>query len=310
MSLNVYSTSVSAIGYAADLGVSDSAFIATGAAIVFDHNAAEGNAMIVGAMGMVKSGDDSAISSSSNGQFFDIAGTVKGAANGINLSGGTPTTTATTHIVNRGTISGHYAGISVDNEDLVVLRNSGVIRGVYSYFDMYGAADNITNTGKIIGSVYLSSSDDVFDGRHGIQNGLIDAGSGNDRIYGGDHSDKISGNRGADIITGGGGADVFVFQSALDSIPDASGRDLITDFSQSQHDLMDLTLVAPSPIPGTTDHLTFIGAQAFSGQSDELRYTFHHGHTLVSADINGDRHADFEIVLGTHVVLVEGDFVL
>ena len=48
--------------------------------------------------------------------------------------------------------------------------------------------------------------------------------------------------------------------------------------------------------------------QNFHGVKGELRESFNGGNTIVSGDINGDRHADFSFALKGHFLLTTDDF--
>ena len=72
---------------------------------------------------------------------------------------------------------------------------------------------------------------DILHGGQG--NDLMFGGQGNDLLFGGQGNDSLAGGMGDDTLTGGAGADRFVFGSA-------SGSDLITDFSRSAGDTLDL----------------------------------------------------------------------
>ena len=69
---------------------------------------------------------------------------------------------------------------------------------------------------------------------------------GRDRLSGTDTDERLEGGAGGDTLYGGAGSDTFVFGALADSLKSdgASGtrdRDLITDFSQTQGDLLDLS---------------------------------------------------------------------
>lgn len=54
----------------------------------------------------------------------------------------------------------------------------------------------------------------------------------------------------------------------------------------------------------------FIGTQAFSGSAGQLHYAPSGANTLISGDVNGDRTADFSILLNGAHALTATDFVL
>ena len=84
--------------------------------------------------------------------------------------------------------------------------------------------------------LFGDDGDDQVDGGDGHDHlwgglgsdGLV-GGAGNDRIDGGDGADRINGGRGNDVETGGGDADIFVI---------SDGKDVVTDFSPTAHDVL------------------------------------------------------------------------
>jgi Ca2+-binding RTX toxin-like protein len=119
-------------------------------------------------------------------------------------------------------------------------------------------------------------------------------GAGGDILDGGDGADWLIGGVGRDLLTGGGGADRFVFERPGDS---SFGRnaDHITDFELG--DLIDLSLIDASSRAAGDQAFNWIGLGAFTGSAGQLRYQVIDGSAHLYGDTNGDRTADFEIVL-------------
>ncbi len=150
--------------------------------------------------------------------------------------------------------------------------------------------------------------DDLLSGGGG--NDVVRGGGGNDGLVGGDGRDKLIGGGGRDLLiggegpdrlTGGGGGDRFRFESERDSGVGRKHRDTITDFV-SGTDLIDLSEIDAKSGSAKDNKFTYIGDHKFSGEQGELRL---HNSTL-SADTDGDRHADMEIFLAHHIdVLVD-----
>ena len=89
--------------------------------------------------------------------------------------------------------------------------------------------------------------------------GIVGTGV-NDTIKSGTGADTITGGAGADSLTGGGGADDFVFSGLTAS---TNGADVITDFSVTQGDQLDLnTNGALSALANGTDGTTITTASA------------------------------------------------
>jgi serralysin len=110
------------------------------------------------------------------------------------------------------------------------------------------------------------------------------------------------------VLTGGTGADAFVFTKLPDSGITGATRDLITDFSQSDGDQIDLNLIDANGNAAGNGTFSFIGVGQFSHSRGELRESYGNGNTIVSGDTNGDGKADFAITLSGHIVLAAGDF--
>ncbi len=55
---------------------------------------------------------------------------------------------------------------------------------------------------------------------------------------------------------------------------------------------------------------TFIGSNAFSGAAGQLRYAASGRDTLISGDVNGDKVADFSILVSGAHAFSTSDFIL
>ena len=169
------------------------------------------------------------------------------------------------------------------------------------------------------GSVYAdtlfgSRSDDVLNGRAGadmVLGGLGDdlvLGAGaRDELIGGAGHDILRGGVGGDILTGDAGADTFDFNSVRDSQV-GFPRDRITDF-QPGLDQIDLFNIDANE--------GLAGNQAFAWRADlgftgagQVTYTYVGGNTVVSANVDADLAAEFQVILTGRHVLTAGDFVL
>jgi serralysin len=148
-------------------------------------------------------------------------------------------------------------------------------------------------------------------------------GSGSDVIGGNDISNYLKGGDGNDSLNGGGGgdreegdagADTFVFTSVEDSSNYAmrsdgkkSLPDVAIDFT-SGTDKIDLSGI-DAVSGGTNDAFTFIGTGAFTHHAGELRVDIADGWIHIYGDVDGDGHADLQILArGTQILAT--DFVL
>ncbi|MFG6082186.1 calcium-binding protein [Paracoccus litorisediminis] len=133
---------------------------------------------------------------------------------------------------------------------------------------------------------------------------------GKDSISGGDGNDTLAGGQSADRLTGGVGVDQFVFLALSDSTTKAGGRDTITDFSATDGDRINLAALDADTVGAGDQAFTYIGAAAFTGHAGELVASIVTGGTLISGDVNGDRRADFSILLDGQVTLEANSFLL
>ncbi|GJE18211.1 hypothetical protein [Methylobacterium marchantiae] len=98
--------------------------------------------------------------------------------------------------------------------------------------------------------------------------------------------------------------------SLADSTVASAGRDPITDFSQIQHDRIDLRPIDANADLAANQVFSFIGAAAFHKIAGELRAVESGANTLVSGDLDGNGTADFSVLLRGHLALQAGDFLL
>jgi serralysin len=142
---------------------------------------------------------------------------------------------------------------------------------------------------------------DVLVGGDG--NDVLAGGAGDDRLYGGPGDDRLFGNPGADLLVSGGGQDLFVFRHANDSTPGA--MDTIRDFT-SGVDMIDLRSIDANANLAGDQAFDFIGAGSFGYTAGELNFR----NEILSADINGDGIADFQVYLAGVSLILESDFLL
>ncbi|MEA3049604.1 MAG: hypothetical protein QOG84_1440, partial [Sphingomonadales bacterium] len=143
------------------------------------------------------------------------------------------------------------------------------------------------NGGALRGTETLS-----FDGSAETDGHMrIFGGAADDHITGGAQSDLIYGGDGADVLTGGGGNDEFRFQGISESRLAAPDR--ITDFTAG--DVINLGRI-DAVAGGADDAFHLVGA--FGGHAGELELVNTAGNAwTVSGDVDGDGHADFQILV-------------
>jgi len=218
------------------------------------------------------------------------------------------------------------------NDSLFGAQGDDVIRGGDGAdFLRGGEGDDDVNGQAGNDQVFGNDGNDRLWGDGG--NDLLSGGNGNDSLAGGSGADTLRGDAGADslsggtgndllvggagrdILTGGADADTFRFESIFDSAASATARDAITDFLRGT-DRIDVSAIDANFYASGNQAFAFVGSAGFgaanSGQirSEVLLRDDGTGVTLIQADVNGDRAADFEIELRGTFGLTASDFVL
>lgn len=132
------------------------------------------------------------------------------------------------------------------------------------------------------------------------QNDTIRLGAEDGNAYGNDGDDTLIAGTGVQQFYGGGGADTFVFES-LATVGLKPERDYIDDFNSADGDKVDLSGIAG---------LIFKGSGGFTGEMGELRVIEVDGFVALSADMNGDKTADFQIIFGNDPTIGAADVLL
>jgi RTX calcium-binding nonapeptide repeat (4 copies) len=203
-------------------------------------------------------------------------------------------------------------GITIDLLDSIA---TGVSFGTDHIFNFENATGT-ANADTLIGTNGINTLNG------GAGNDTINGLAGNDRLVGGLGADTIIGGAGQDVMTGGavttggdGARDTFLFLSLADSGPAAGARDWITDFTNGALATSDrINLVAIDANTVLAGNQAFIwqaaAGAAFTGVAGQLHYAITGGNTYVSGDVNGDKVADFSVVLSGSHALAAIDFVL
>lgn len=186
-----------------------------------------------------------------------------------------------------------------------------VIRGVFGQSNTLDLEHPQDNTGAFANStvkdfeIYKSTNSGaslIFHGSDAAEKALTDpSATDNDILDGRGGNDLLYAGGGTDTLTGGAGADRFQFKLATESTTDAP--DTITDFSHAEGDKIDLH----SRYFGA---LHFIGSDAFGGDAGEIHAIDQGSRTLVEIDVDGDKTADFALLLDGAPTLAKGDFAL
>jgi len=163
---------------------------------------------------------------------------------------------------------------------------------------------------NVVGTAY---NDTMFGSRYndtlngGSGHDILLGGYGNDILVGSYGNDDLHGGAGYDVMTGGAGYDAFNFDAITDSAPNAA-RDRITDF-QEDIDYIDLSKIDANVFAAGNQAFRFIGAHAFTA-AGQLSYAFSGSNTIISANIDTDAAAEFQVMLYGRHAMIGGDFIL
>lgn len=184
-------------------------------------------------------------------------------------------------------------------------QNSSIL-----YWHHATAVEAISGTGFGAVDIAGSAGNDIIDLSLIALSGIrqIDGRDGNDTIIGSSSADRIVGGNGKDQLAGGAANDLFDFNTIGHS--KVGMADVIVDFVRGS-DRIDLSTIDASTKLTGNQAFSFIGEAAFTGVAGQLRIDASQaGKTVVYADTNGNKVADFQIELvGTHQIS-SSDFVL
>lgn len=244
--------------------------------------------------------------------------TIEGGAGADILSGGNSAGDTLTYA---GSTAGVQIGLILDGTAFGI---GGDAEGdsITGFINLTGSAhdDRLEDTSK--GLLASGRNDNRFSGGDGKDRLVLGGGNdtglggngndtlvgevGDDALFGGNNNDLLRGSRGQDTITGGNGADRFLFIGRNDSTFDLAQRDTITDFSTADGDRIDLGQIDAQP--GVAGNQDFVLVGRFSGSGGQLRVKQDGADMLVLADLNGDRLADFAILVQGVTNLTAADF--
>lgn len=160
--------------------------------------------------------------------------------------------------------------------------------------------DTIRNVENVLGG----TGNDRITG-NAVANQLL-GGGGNDMLAGASGADTLNGGAGADSLYGGldSDRDVFVFASASES-PAGLARDTVFNFVSGIDDIDLRGIDANTGLSGDQALAFTAGAAA-----NAIWATASGSDTILRGDVNGDRVADFEILLSGVGKVGLGDFLL
>lgn len=178
-----------------------------------------------------------------------------------------------------------------------------------------GGADLIGRGNELDNLLIGNTGANTITGREGADqlrgmegNDLLNGDTGDDRLLAGTGDDVLEGDTGRDDMTGDAGADSFVFRDGDFASVTRVGADRIRDFTRSDGDQIDLHRMDANTLTAGNGTFRFIGADAFGGNAGELRAQQIGSNTFVFGDTDGDRAADFALLVDGQLTLVAADF--
>ncbi len=159
-----------------------------------------------------------------------------------------------------------------------------IVNGTEDVDTIVALGNNATIYGFGDGDTIFALGDNNLIFGDSLVTGGPNAGTGNDVLVGGPGNDTLWGGAGADIMAGGGGSDTFSFawvpqarSFPVDTTNFQGLDDLIVDFSQDEHDRLDLSGYINGDEPAI-----FLGTGAFTSDiALQVRYEVQGDHTLV-----------------------------
>lgn len=173
--------------------------------------------------------------------------------------------------------------------------------------DVYVGIEAVNGSG-FADTIRGNTADNTLNGLGGDD--VLDGDGGDDTLIGGSGNDQLAGGAGGDRLTGGSGADRFIYQAVTDSAVGPVGRDIIADFSRGENDRIDLSGIDADIAQAGDQAFSFLGTDAFTGETGQIRYFSTPLYQVVEVDLDGDAVADMQIRVNGAANLIASDFIL
>ena len=142
-------------------------------------------------------------------------------------------------LFNTGTIESLFFDAYFSNGTNAVINNGQMFSRAAFGLSLGNNADAVVNNGFLQGNgtaALLAGGNDLFDGRNGVQVGIVNGGAGNDTIYGGAQSDMLVGGADNDTLHGMDGTDALAGGDGVDTLHGGNGADTL--FGEAGSDLI------------------------------------------------------------------------
>jgi uncharacterized delta-60 repeat protein len=191
------------------------------------------------------------------------------------------------------------AGVAGD--DTYIVDNTGdvVVEGANAGTDLVLSSVSFTLAANVE-KLTLTGSGSVNATGNTLANVLL----GNDAI------NLLTGGLGADTLTGGGGADKFVYKAPNESTAAVGTWDVVTDFTASQGDRIDLSAIDVNTFFGGRQGFVFIGTAAFSNTNASRQLRFDPVNHMLFGSTDPDKAPEFAIELVGVTTLTSANLIL
>ena len=193
-----------------------------------------------------------------------------------------------------GLASGATTGVTVDLSKTVAQITGG------------SGSDTLTNFENLDGS----SLADKLTGNSGVN--VLIGGLGNDTLSGAAGADTLIGGVGADYLSGGDGLDYFDFNALSEMGTTSATWDVITDFSKTQGDKIDLSTLDANGATTTNEAFsgTFVSSSTAFTAAGQLKFVSSGSNGFLYGNTDADSDAEFAIQLIGVTTFTSSDVVL